>query len=142
MFPNSRPIFFAILSATLLPQSVHADDHSKQPSGVLRPLLPLAFEVNRGQTDPRVDYLARGRGYTLFLTSSGAVLSLVCAAPAHNPTGRAPEPPTRSTRAPSPRISVVRFALAGASRQPSVAGAAALPGQANYLVDPDPKKSC
>jgi len=39
------------------------------------PALPLSFEPNRGQTDRRVRYLARGHGYTLFLTDSGAVLS-------------------------------------------------------------------
>src|SRR5262249_5739455 len=38
--------------------------------------LPLHFEVNHGQTDERVDFLSRGHGYTLFLTSSEAVLSL------------------------------------------------------------------
>jgi hypothetical protein len=37
---------------------------------------PLSFEANRGQTHPEVQFLARGRGYTIFLTSSGAVLSL------------------------------------------------------------------
>src|SRR5688500_10414208 len=29
--------------------------------------LPLAFEVNRGQTDPQVKFLSRGNGYSLFL---------------------------------------------------------------------------
>src|SRR2546425_123026 len=38
--------------------------------------LPLSFEANRGQTDSRVDYLAHGRGYTAFLTSSGSVVAL------------------------------------------------------------------
>lgn len=38
--------------------------------------LPLSFEPNRGQTADGVDYLARGRGYTLFLTPTEAVLSL------------------------------------------------------------------
>ncbi len=38
--------------------------------------LPLSFEVNRGQTDPQAKFLARGRGYTLFLTANEAVLSL------------------------------------------------------------------
>ena len=37
--------------------------------------LPLSFEVNRGQTDPRVKFLARGHGYSLFLTSTEAVLA-------------------------------------------------------------------
>ena len=30
--------------------------------------LPLAFEEHRGQTDPRVNFLAGGKGNTLFLT--------------------------------------------------------------------------
>ena len=37
--------------------------------------LPLAFERNAGQTDSRVQFLSRGRGYTLFLTGTDAVLS-------------------------------------------------------------------
>jgi hypothetical protein len=38
--------------------------------------LPLSFERNDGQTNPEVKFLARGRGYTLFLTSDEAVLAL------------------------------------------------------------------
>jgi hypothetical protein len=36
----------------------------------------LSFEVNRGQTDARVKFLARGQGYTLFLTPQEVVLAL------------------------------------------------------------------
>ena len=38
--------------------------------------LPLSFEVNEGQTDGQVKFLARGQGYTLFLNSQEAVLAL------------------------------------------------------------------
>ena len=38
--------------------------------------LPLSFEANEGQTDERVNFLSRGSGYTLFLTSTEAVLAL------------------------------------------------------------------
>jgi beta-propeller repeat-containing protein len=38
--------------------------------------LPLSFEANRGQTDPQVKFLSRGRGYALFLTGNEAVVSL------------------------------------------------------------------
>ncbi len=38
--------------------------------------LPLTFELNEGQTDPRVKFLARGPGYTLFLTEDEAVVAL------------------------------------------------------------------
>ena len=34
--------------------------------------LPLHFEPNQGQTDEQVHFLSRGRGYTLFLTSTEA----------------------------------------------------------------------
>jgi hypothetical protein len=37
---------------------------------------PLAFEENRGQSDPAVQYLVRGGGHTLFLTSEEAVIVL------------------------------------------------------------------
>ena len=38
--------------------------------------LPLHFEANQGQTDSQVKFLSRGRGYTLFLTPTEAVLAL------------------------------------------------------------------
>ena len=38
--------------------------------------LPLSFEANHGQTDAQVKFLSRGRGYSLFLTPSEAVLVL------------------------------------------------------------------
>ena len=38
--------------------------------------LPLSFEVNKGQTDSTVKFLARGSGYSLFLTGDEAVLAL------------------------------------------------------------------
>ena len=34
--------------------------------------LPLAFEENRGQSDPQVKFLARGAAYDAFLTEHGA----------------------------------------------------------------------
>ncbi len=36
--------------------------------------LPLSFEANQGQTDEDVKFLSRGKGYTMFLTSGGAVM--------------------------------------------------------------------
>jgi hypothetical protein len=38
--------------------------------------LPLSFEINKGQTDSTVKFLARGSGYSLFLTGNEAVLAL------------------------------------------------------------------
>ena len=36
--------------------------------------LPLAFEVNQGQVDKKVKFFSRGSGYSLFLTSTEAIL--------------------------------------------------------------------
>jgi len=48
--------------------------------------LALSFEANRGQTDPQVKFVARGSGYTLFLTRRGeAVLALRKPAPQRDP---------------------------------------------------------
>src|ERR1700719_5310262 len=35
---------------------------------------PLSFEANRGQTDKKVDFLAHGAGYGLFLSHADAVM--------------------------------------------------------------------
>jgi len=51
-------------------------DQVKQRSAASYAKLPLSFEINQGQTDPRVKFLSRGSGYTLFLTGNEAVLSL------------------------------------------------------------------
>src|SRR5437870_5135305 len=39
-------------------------------------VLPLYFELNHGQTDPEVKFLARGRGHMVFLTPEETVLAL------------------------------------------------------------------
>ena len=39
--------------------------------------LPISFEMNQGQTDSQVQFLARGDGYNLFLTSQETVLRLI-----------------------------------------------------------------
>src|SRR6185503_16360154 len=38
--------------------------------------IPMYFEANRGQADAEAQFVARGKGYALFLTASEAVMSL------------------------------------------------------------------
>ena len=67
--------------------------------------LPFSFEPNLGQTDPRVKFLARSRGMTLFVTSTEAVfLTTRCA---------------------------VRMRLVGASSAAEVQGVDLLPGRSH-----------
>jgi hypothetical protein len=50
--------------------------------------LPLSFEANKGQTDARVHFLARGGGYTIFLAGDEAVLTLRKSSPSVSRLGK------------------------------------------------------
>ena len=103
--------------------------------------LPLSFEENRGQTDPQVKFLARGGGYSLFLTPTEAVLKL-----------RAPSSAKKQTRPDAmpiafhpeslekPKFSVVRIRLEGANPKSIARGVDALPGHSNYFIGKDHAK--
>jgi len=77
--------------------------------------LPLAFEENRGQTDPSVRFLARGPGYTAFLAATEATLVLG-------------------------RRDVVTMSLIGAAASAPMEGLELLPGRKNYFIGRDPSK--
>lgn len=113
--------------------------------------LPLSFEANQGQTDGRVRYLARGEGYSLFLTSTEAVLALRRPPLDRNEPGRKAavrkaqrRAGTAGRRSPAATLqsapTVVRMQLVEANPRPKVAGAKRLPGQVNYLLGRDPRK--
>jgi hypothetical protein len=69
-----------MLCAALLPALVTLTNAgAQQPAASMNGAyakLSLGFEANHGQSDKRVKFLARGKGYGLFLTSQEAVLTL------------------------------------------------------------------
>ncbi len=89
--------------------------------------LPLSFEANRGQADPRVKFLARGSGYTLFLTGAETVLALDSAQPSKQGSGARPR-------------AVMQMKLLGADRAAAVNGIGELSGKSNYFIGNDPEK--
>ena len=95
--------------------------------------LPLAFQVNDGQTDHRVRFLARGENYTLFLTASEAVfaLSLPGTALRQEPEGKLSGATASGAR------TVVRMQLIDSSPDPRVQALEELPGKVNYLRGKD-----
>ncbi len=111
--------------------------------------LPLSFEANQGQTDPRVRFLARGSGYTLFLTDDEAVLTLKkssvvsgqasIAGEILSPVvrGRLPVITKAGQRTPDPgpwtTDAVLRMRLIGANASAAVTGAERTPGQEQLL---------
>src|SRR5437762_9598058 len=103
--------------------------------------LPLTFEPNLGQTGAPVKFLARGRGYTLYLTATEAVMQLK-SPKAHDASlgkldilkpGELPAGPEKSGAS-------VRLSLLGSNASASVTGSEELPGKSNYLIGNDPAK--
>jgi uncharacterized repeat protein (TIGR01451 family) len=99
--------------------------------------LPVSFEINQGQTDSAVQFLAHGRGYTLFLTSGEAVLSLQARSTGNSAAaGKGKTPAVQS----SVESSFVRLALIGSNSAAEASGLNPLPGKSNYFIGPDPSK--
>src|SRR6266852_7749052 len=80
--------------------------------------LPLSFEANQGQLDPQVNFLSRGNGYTLFLTTDEAVLGLKLGS----------------------SEDFLRMQLVGANSTTQVVGLEEQPGKSNYLIGNDPSQ--
>ena len=98
--------------------------------------LPLSFEANRGQVDSQVQYLARGPGYTVFLTDREAVLALKPGAAERKPlTSEAGRERSRPDSG-----AVVRIQPVGARSDANVQGLDRLPGISNYFIGSDPAK--
>jgi hypothetical protein len=110
--------------------------------------LPLSFEANQGQSDAQVKFLSHGSGYTLFLTSTDAVLFLQKAAPSggvkqngrarmdeHSPLQNLSHGDDAKTES-----ALLRIKLVGANPAPQLTGFDELPGTANYFIGNDPKK--
>jgi uncharacterized protein (TIGR03437 family) len=82
---------------------------------------PISFEVNCGQADARVNFLAHGGGYALLLTPTQATLGLIA------PFRQAH--PVRTT-----------MTLIGGNLDAHSEGLELLPGVSNYLMGNDPAK--
>jgi len=118
--------------------------------------LPLAFEANEGQTDPQVKYMARGNGYTLFLTSGDAVLSFASASSSvpSRPKEmmqrrllgysrktkrliRRSQPQSRPIRS---SMASLRMHVVGGQSHAQIVGSRQLSAKANYIIGNDPSK--
>ena len=100
-------------------------------------ILPLSFEANRGQTDARVKFLSRGRGYTLFLGPTEAVLSLT-KREAETKAGEADF--AGRPRSYTIRAAVLRMQLVDANPNPKIVGVKEQPGKSHYFIGKDPTK--
>lgn len=92
---------------------------TKNKAAIRYAQMPIAFELNRGQSDPQVKALARGAGYGLFLTADESVLVL-----AHN----------------FDKTTVVRTKLLGANTSAQVLPVDRLAGTVNSFIGKDRAK--
>src|SRR5215213_1154245 len=110
------------LAAVFAPHSTGVsvqEDHSPHTENPKTPAdafgqLPLSFEINQGQTDSRVKFLARGQCYGIFLTDNGAAFSF------------------NDSRRP------LHMRLQGVETSSRITGVDQLPGKVNYLVGNKP----
>ncbi len=145
-------ITIALISAMLIQPATprptdggaHSSSTNAAPSLTRFASLPLSFEPNVGQFDPQVRYLARGGGYTLFLTANEAVVSLASRQPGReksrpymgDPVGAQFIAPSDAANAAPP--TVLRYSLRGANPAPQMVAQSELPGKSNYFLGNNP----
>ncbi len=129
-------------SSAAQPAQVPANAAQRAAARASLDTLPLAFEANQGQTDPQVKYMARGNGYTAFLTADETVFAIHSVRPA-SPQRSDQESFAGSLKARTARqveTVGVRMKLVGANPNPRIIAAEELPGHSNYFIGNDPSK--
>jgi uncharacterized repeat protein (TIGR01451 family) len=119
---------------------------------------PMSFEANEGQTDARVKFISRGAGYTLFLTSDGAVLKLLSstaapqpktsAVPAIGPSMPFPSMPFigddhargAQAQASTEKVEVLNMQVVGANPQEEISALERQTNTSNYFIGNDHSK--
>ncbi len=100
--------------------------------------LPLSFELNAGQADRQTGFLARGKGYSLSLSATEAVLTL--SGKQMRPAISAPSPPVRSNLPSSSPAHMLRIKLLNANPEARSSALEPLPGKVNYMFGNDAEK--
>src|SRR5262245_38256782 len=123
-----------ILFQVLLSRGALAEPSGPMNSAMIESYgqLPLSFEQNRGQADPQVLFLARGAGYSWFLTPTETVLELTNA---HRQLPMWKQRlVNRQSRIGSRQAAKLEMRLVGGNARANVTGLDELPGKVNYLV--------
>jgi photosystem II stability/assembly factor-like uncharacterized protein len=130
-FEGDRNIAYNNASITTL-------DYGDSQFGKSYGKLPLHFEVNQGQADSQVKFLARGSGYTLFLTPTEVVLALRKL----SSETFSEKHPALKKRAISKNVgrALVRIKFANPSPETKVEGLEELHGKVNYFHGNDPER--
>ena len=128
-------------AAPLQAPALRAEDSARVRASM--ETLPLAFEANQGQTDPQVKYMARGNGYTVFLTANDTVFALHSSSQAaatrvtrnHGLAGTTQ--PAAAPAAEKDRTAAIHMHLIGGNPQSQIIADSKLPGRSNYFIGND-----
>jgi hypothetical protein len=93
----------------------------------------MSFEVNQGQANASAQFVSRGNGYTLLLSSHEAVLNML------QPVGFARDPAL--LQFPAPATSALHMEFIGANPTPRGIGLEELPGRVEYIGSKNPIQS-
>jgi hypothetical protein len=93
----------------------------------------MSFEMNQGQADRTVRFLARGQGYAILLQPSEALLAL-------QPASKDPRVPEKAGEPPRPPYRVLKMRIERANLSASATGLHRLPGISNYFIGNDPSR--
>ncbi len=132
MIPVLSPMRAASQSSAVCDPQAVATHHAATPNGVPFKSLPLRFELNAGQTDPQVRFIACDQSSQMYLTAREMVLRVFEPRSANARPGDIEKAATDSA--------VVRLRAVGANPNPRIAGLDRLPGKTNYFLGSDPKK--
>jgi photosystem II stability/assembly factor-like uncharacterized protein len=113
-----RSLVGALLLGPWFCNAAHSPIETNAPYGQL----PVYFEANRGQTDARFQFIARGRHHGVYLAPAEAVVALV-----------RPNATESAAR-------FLRMSFPGANSRATAAGLEPLPGGVNYFRGSDPSK--
>jgi hypothetical protein len=128
-------------AAPLQAPALRAEDSARVRASM--ETLPLAFEANQGQTDPQVKYMARGNGYTVFLTANDTVFALHSSSQAaatrvtrnHGLAGTTQ--PAAAPAAEKDRTAAIHMHIIGGNPQSQIIADSKLPGRSNYFIGND-----
>src|SRR5579863_4870074 len=143
-------VLFSIVTSTLCAAQLGVDLLSRPNGPRAYGSVPLMFEANQGQTDPQVQFLSRGNGYSVFLSAGGMVLAFHPSASA--PFSSAPLDVTSNGRtrpglsgmrqlqklSRTPPTAAVTINLVGSASSPTVIGEEPLNTKVNYFIGRDP----
>jgi hypothetical protein len=131
------------VSSSVAPTATSATQNQPDEATKVRVLetygkLPLSFEANQGQVDKQVNFLARGSGYSVFLTPTQAVLTL--RATRTQPSTLNHQPGAEPESVAKTDTSVLRLQLVSSNPTAQVKGLEQLSSKSNYLTGNNPNQ--